>query len=265
MPDTIRTDAANIANLANNTTGAISAQDMRDIYISLAARAGFRLGTSGGTAQAQTLSTGLSLSDWGTGMRFSFMAGLANTAADPTMTLDALAARVMKHRDGSAFKAGAIAPSIVYDAEYDGTVVRVLNAGGWMAQADFDVMYPVGRSVVLWDNNDPNTQLPAGITATFTQVIHTGSPYRTLAIGASWPVATFQGAASVPLPNHLHAVNLTTGGTSADVGVDVGADFGVGLDEHTHPVVGATGNPTTSPAIDLIPYAAIVRLWVRTA
>jgi hypothetical protein len=264
MADTIRTDAANIANFANNPTGQISAQDIRDGYLSLAARAGFRLGTSGGTAQAQTLSTGLSLSDWATGLRFSFYAGFANTAADPTMTLDALAARTMKHRDGSAFKANALRSGSLYSAEYDGTVVRVLDAGGWIDQTSYDRMYPVGGFVMIrWDNVNPNSELPSGVTATWTEITNSNSFGAALALRAAGTVGTFEGQEGFAVGDHSHPVSGTTGAPTATVSAG-GAGDNPASGTHVHSVSG-TATSAGAHGVNLDFRRAIVRAWVRSA
>ena len=182
------------------------------------------------------------------------------------MALDALAPRIMRHRNGSsAFRAGALQLNVLYDCEYDGAVVRVLNAGGWMSQPDFDVVYPLGSGILMWNDTDPNTQLPVGVTATFTQVSHTGTPPRGLAIGASFAVGSFQGVASVAVPVHTHNFSGTTGDNNTGVVVESGSPSGVATSPHQHAFAGTTGNQNQAISIAMTPFAAIVRLWVRTA
>ena len=74
--------------------------------------------TTGGTANAQTLTTGLSLSAYAAGQAFVFKAGATNTGAT-TLVLDSLAAKAVTTNDGSALAGGDITLGGFYFVAYE--------------------------------------------------------------------------------------------------------------------------------------------------
>lgn len=84
-------------------------------------------GTSGGTAQAQTVSMSPAPAAYAAGMVVAFRAGNTNTAAAPTLNVNSLGAKTLKRANGTAIRAGDIVQNGIYHAVYDGTDFLVLN------------------------------------------------------------------------------------------------------------------------------------------
>lgn len=89
--------------------------------------------TSGGTADAQTLTTNRSISAGhqaaGFSLRFKAGSGLTNTGA-ATLNVDGLGAVAIKRMNGDALSAGDIVAGGIYDVAFDGTNYILLGAGG---------------------------------------------------------------------------------------------------------------------------------------
>ena len=81
-------------------------------------------GTSGGSANAQTVSTDLNLPAYTAGEQVTFIAGFTNTSA-LTLNRDGLGARNI-FTDGAALDGGEIVAGNAYKIVYDGTQYRVL-------------------------------------------------------------------------------------------------------------------------------------------
>jgi hypothetical protein len=84
---------------------------------------------SGGAADVQTLTTGLSLSAYQQGLLMGFEAGFTNTGAT-TMNVDGLGAKSVKTPAGAALTAGMITAGGIYLMAYEATadVIILLNA-----------------------------------------------------------------------------------------------------------------------------------------
>jgi len=84
--------------------------------------------TSGGSANAQTLTTGLSLSAYQQGLPLAFEAGATNTGA-MTMNVDTIGAKSVKQVDGSDPPAGAVTAGGIYLLAYEAgaDVLLLLN------------------------------------------------------------------------------------------------------------------------------------------
>lgn len=81
-------------------------------------------GTSGGSADTQTLTPSPALGAYGNGVRYVFIAGFTNTGAC-TINISGLGAKSLKTTGGAALAAGNITSGNMYTITYDGTNFRV--------------------------------------------------------------------------------------------------------------------------------------------
>lgn len=84
-------------------------------------------GTSGGTANAQTLTVTPSISAYAAGQTFTFIAGASTTGAS-TLNVSGVGAKTVKMPGGQDTGTGSIVSGLVYDATYDGTNFVLKNA-----------------------------------------------------------------------------------------------------------------------------------------
>lgn len=77
-------------------------------------------GTSGGTADALTLTPSATPTEYTTGMKFDFLASSTNTGA-ATVNVSSLGAKSIKSQAGAALSAGEIVTGGVYSITYNGT------------------------------------------------------------------------------------------------------------------------------------------------
>jgi hypothetical protein len=116
---------ANLPMLGYKHTGAANASS-RDQYLTLGQAqdsSATWAGTSGGTANAQTLTVSPSLPAYAAGQRFSFTvgAGLTNTGA-ATLNINGLGAKnIFSRHTASALVANALIAGLTYEVLYDGT------------------------------------------------------------------------------------------------------------------------------------------------
>lgn len=99
--------------------------------------------TSAGTADAQTLTTGLALSSLSAGTLLAFKAGsgLTNTGA-MTLAVDSISATAVKRNDGSTdVAAGDVTAGGIYLVATDGTYWLLLNPGTTSAIGALDRLY----------------------------------------------------------------------------------------------------------------------------
>jgi len=83
--------------------------------------------TSGGSANAQTLTLSPAITAYAAGQRFSFLAGFTNTAA-ATLNVNGVAAKnIFNAATGAAIGAGEIVAGRAYEVLYDGTQFQLLN------------------------------------------------------------------------------------------------------------------------------------------
>ena len=84
-------------------------------------------GTSGGAANAQTLTLAPIITAYVTGQRYSFIAGFTNTAA-ATLNINGVGTRnIFNAATGAAIGAGEIVATRTYEVLYDGTQFLLLN------------------------------------------------------------------------------------------------------------------------------------------
>lgn len=84
-------------------------------------------GTSGGAANAQTLTLSPVVTAYAAGQRFSFLAGFTNTAA-ATLNVNGVGAKnIFNAATGAAIGAGEIVSGRAYEVIYDGTQFLLLN------------------------------------------------------------------------------------------------------------------------------------------
>lgn len=97
--------------------------------------------TTGGSADAQTLTTGMSLSAYAAGQAFLFEAGFTNTGA-ATLNVDAIGAKNITRSDDTDLAAGDIVAGGHYLVAYE--------AG----QDEFNLLNPSATSLTLLDEDD---------------------------------------------------------------------------------------------------------------
>jgi len=84
-------------------------------------------GTSGGAANAQTLTLAPVITAYAAGQRYSFLAGFTNTAA-ATLNINGVGAKnIFNTATGAAIGAGEIVATRAYEVIYDGTQFLLLN------------------------------------------------------------------------------------------------------------------------------------------
>jgi hypothetical protein len=84
-------------------------------------------GTSGGAANAQTLTLAPIITAYAAGQRYSFLAGFTNTAA-ATLNINGVGAKnIFNAATGAAIGAGEIVATRAYEVIYDGTQFLLLN------------------------------------------------------------------------------------------------------------------------------------------
>lgn len=83
--------------------------------------------TSGGSANAQTLTLSPAITAYAAGQRFSFLAGYTNTAA-ATLNVNGVGAKnIFNAATGAAIGAGEVVVGRAYEVLYDGTQFQLLN------------------------------------------------------------------------------------------------------------------------------------------
>lgn len=84
-------------------------------------------GTSGGTANAHTISLTPNLGAYAAGQRFSFISGAVNTAT-ATLNIDSLGAKTIKTIQGDALQGYELTAGDMFEVIYDGTDFILLGA-----------------------------------------------------------------------------------------------------------------------------------------
>lgn len=84
-------------------------------------------GTSGGSANAQTITLTPAITAYVTGQIFTFVAGFTNTAAAPTLNVNGVGAKTIVSAGLTTIHIGAIQSGGVYAVLYDGTRLILLN------------------------------------------------------------------------------------------------------------------------------------------
>lgn len=85
-------------------------------------------GTSGGSADAQTLTPATAIASYVAGQYFRFIAGYTNTGA-ATLNVSGLGVKTIR-KDNAALSAGDITAGRTYMVVYDGTYFQLLGSGG---------------------------------------------------------------------------------------------------------------------------------------
>lgn len=76
-------------------------------------------GTSGGSADVQTITLTPAITAYASGQMFTFKAGYTNATATPTLNVNAVAAKTIVAPNGAALPAGAITANGIYTVVYD--------------------------------------------------------------------------------------------------------------------------------------------------
>jgi hypothetical protein len=88
-------------------------------------------GAGGGTAQVQTATIPILIAGYVPGMRFTYIASVSNTAAVPTLNVNAFGAKTMIRGVGCSVSSALVANDILIgtpvECLYDGTYIRVMN------------------------------------------------------------------------------------------------------------------------------------------
>ena len=154
--------------------------------------------TSGGSANAQTLTLSPTVTAYVAGQRFSFLAGFTNTAAATLNVNGAGAKNIFNTATGAAIGAGEVVSGRAYEVIYDGTQFLLLN----------DVT-PIQNGDYIWLGTTAGTA--AAQTASATPAItayKTGQKFRAL-IGA--------GLSSTGATPTSHTLNINTIGAKTIV------------------------------------------------
>jgi hypothetical protein len=84
-------------------------------------------GTSGGSANVQTITMSSNVAALETHMQVRFFAGFSNTSTTPTINVNSLGAKTVKYLHGAALTPGAIQIGKLHVIVYDGTDWLLLN------------------------------------------------------------------------------------------------------------------------------------------
>lgn len=238
-------------------------RDFRAAVLSLTNGTSTWGGTSGGSANAQTVTisnTGWSLA---AGAAVDFIAGFSNTTTTPTLKVNSTTAKTVKQRNGDALTAGDIESGTQHRAIYDGTDWRLQDpaVSRLNEQATYDFTFPVGRSVWSYTAEDPNDALPPGVTATWTAIAAASATL--IALDDSASVAATTGSFTTGAGS-AHSHGAGTIKVNASTNVEGGGSRGG---------FGGTGNVTASGTTDeesshthtIDPKRLILRAWRRTA
>ena len=84
-------------------------------------------GTSGGAADAQTITLTPAITAYTAGQRFYFIAGFTTTSSTPTLNINGVGANTLKKNPDTALDSGDIAATNVVDVVYNGTNFIIMN------------------------------------------------------------------------------------------------------------------------------------------
>lgn len=219
-------------------------------------------GTTGGSANAQTLTvsnTGWTLT---AGATVRFVAGFTVTSAAATLQVNSTTAKTLVTPSNTAIFATdrpGIRAALRYTAWYDGTSWVVESPSHYMEQGAYNLQYPVGIDLMFGTTVDPNTSLPLGITATWVQE----SSNNYMRITTSTPLTSGGSLSTSAESSHTHTVSGTTGGPSATTGV-LGGGVSVASSAHTHDMTFTSG-AGSSHSHTIEPSFVTFHLWRRTA
>lgn len=189
----------------------------RNALLQLTGGDAFGGGTSGGSANEQTVTianTGLTLR---AGLTFTFIAGFSLTSATATLQVNALAATQLALPNGStAVWTSTAGPAVVagnrYLAVYDGTNIVIMNPSNYRDQGEYDDDHPVGDTVFRRTTTAPI--VPLGVTATWTRTTTEAFVRVEGTTPTTGGAASFSTAATAlteaQLPAHYHHVMRAT-------------------------------------------------------
>ena len=110
------------------TTGVPSASSDVPSILNIQKMTGVYVGTtSGGSANAQTLTPDPAITAYAAGMLFYFTAGFTNTTATPTVAVSGLTTKTIKKADGNGLSAGQITAGGFYGIMYNGTDFLIVS------------------------------------------------------------------------------------------------------------------------------------------
>jgi hypothetical protein len=205
-------------------------------------------GTSGGSANAQTVT--VSNAGWTltSGATVDFIAGFANSTTTPTLQVNSTTAKTIVSKTNAALVAGDIVSGRLHSVRYDGTSWRLLdpaisNAPVGMSQTVYDHLFPIGAVIFAEDTDTPT--VPTGVTATWTR--DTTASYIRVASGTPGSGGSL----------NTSSVALTTGQGTVDHGVSGEGSTQVADDSHTHSI--SAHSHTIEPT-----YTSLCK-WDRTA
>jgi hypothetical protein len=220
-------------------------------------------GTSGGTANAHTVTISNTGISYFSGLRVAFIVGTTNTSDTAvTLNVNGLGAEQVKLRTGGTIRPGSLTSGMLVEVMYVGSSFRILAGDDdVVSQSSYDrnAHTCVGSVILRRVANDPNSDLPNGITATWEELA--GGYYLRNTTGSP-TTNTGDNTETGSGGNHNHTGSLTSGAPSATTLVESGGPTTVASNSHTHTVtIGNSGTHTHD--IDLSYHS--FRLWVRTA
>lgn len=145
--------------------------------------------TTGGSANAYTLTTGQSLSAYASGQRFCIRASFSNSGA-ATINVDGLGAKNLTKNGATAVASGDIVSGSFYLIAYDGTQFQILGASSGLYQpldatlTALAALTITAQSLIVGTGADAFSVLASGTTG---QVLQTGVSGLSWATPASLP------------------------------------------------------------------------------
>jgi hypothetical protein len=129
--DYSQTPASNTALFPENQAPSSLNDSARQVQADIAGGV-LKVYTTGGSADAYTVTLSPAISTYSTTADLSFMAKIhtANLTTTPTVNVNALGAKTIKDRAGAALVAGALPTGCVVKLWYDGTDFRAVDVGG---------------------------------------------------------------------------------------------------------------------------------------
>lgn len=174
-------------------------------------------GTSGGSADAQTLTLSPAITEYTNGMRFAFVAGYTNVSTTPTLNINGIGAITVKNTDSTALISADIVTGIVHDVIYYNSnfylqnpfsKFKMINANGYVelgnvyqtaasgtTQSDAPLLSKSINKITAADGTK-GVKLPAIDSGSFVYIFNQSSsnlkvyPYLTDAINNAGPSAS---------------------------------------------------------------------------
>jgi hypothetical protein len=235
---------------ANNRTSATRNDQVQDGVMNWG-------GTTTGTGAAYTvvMTPLFTRSEYRPGQQVRCIIHATNTTTTPTLNAGTPGGKTIVHRNGAALGIGDLRISTRYTFEFDGTNWRALDAGGYMEQALYNDLFPVGCNVFM---RGPATAppVPAGVSATWTLHGFEGYLRHLVAVpGAGGSLTTGAGGSH----NHTGTVDQTAS-TRSDIAA--GGVQTLPTSNHQHTFTTSTASAHTHT---IEPTYISGQLWERTA